>query len=94
MDNCDPDPNKSYTKKYQKHEPISFSYYIKCFIDGVNKPILRKYTKTKPEDADAMDVFISWLEEDVKDIANIKPKEMIFTEENKEQFNVGYVGKL
>ena len=87
MDNCDPDPNKSYTKKYQKHEPISFSYYIKCFIDGVNKPILRKYTKTKPEDADAMDVFISWLEEDVKDIANIEPKEMIFTEENKEQFN-------
>ena len=57
MDNCDPDPNKSYTKKYQKHEPTSFSYYIKCFIDGVYKPILRKYTKTKPEDADAMDVF-------------------------------------
>ena len=25
MDNCDPDPNKSYTKKYQKHDPISFS---------------------------------------------------------------------
>ena len=87
MDNCDPDPNKSYTKKYQKHEPISFSYYIKCFIDGVYKPILRKYTKTKPEDKDAMDVFISWLEEDVKDIANIEPKEIIFTEKNKEQFN-------
>ena len=87
MDNCDPDPKKSYTKKYQKHEPISFSCYIKCFIDGVYKPILRKYTKTKPEDADAMDVFISWLEEDVKDIANIEPKEMIFTEEDREQFN-------
>ena len=87
MDNCDPDPNKSYTKKYQKHEPISFSYYIKCFIDGVYKPILRKYTKTKPEDADAMDVFISWLEEDVKAIANIEPKEMIFTEEDRKQFN-------
>ena len=87
MDNCDPDPNKSYTKKYQKHEPISFSYYIKCFIDGVYKPILRKYTKTKPEDADAMDVFISWLEEDVKAIANIEPKKMIFTEEDREQFN-------
>ena len=87
MDNCDPDPNKSYTKKYQKHEPTSFSYYIKCFIDGVYKPILRKYTKTKTEDADAMDVFISWLEEDVKAIANIEPKEMIFTEEDMEQFN-------
>ena len=82
MDNCDPDPNKSYTKKYQKHEPISFAYYIKCFIDGVYKPILRKCTGK-----DAMDVFINCLEEDVKAIANIEPKEMIFTEEDKKQFN-------
>ena len=87
MDNCDPDPNKSYTKKYQKHEPISFSYYINSSIDGVYKPILRKYTKTKPEDADAMDVFIKWLEEDVKAIANIEEKEIIFTEEDRKQFN-------
>ena len=87
MDNCNPDPNKSYTKKYQKHEPISFSYYINSSIVGVFKPVLRKYTKTKPEDADAMDVFIKWLEEDVKAIANIKPKQMIFTEEDEKQFN-------
>ena len=87
MDNCDPDPNKSYTKKHQKHEPISFSYYILCSIYGVYKPILRKYTKTKPEDADAMDVFIKWLEEDVKAIANIEKKEIIFTEEDIKQFN-------
>ena len=33
LDNCNPDPNKSYTKKYQKHEPISFSYYIA--VNGV-----------------------------------------------------------
>ena len=96
MDNCDPNPNKSYTKKYQKHEPISFSYYIKCFDDSICKQIfndntkrkqLRSYTKTKPEDADAVDVFISWLEEDVKAIANIEPKEMIFTEKDREEFN-------
>ena len=87
MHNCDPDPNKSYTKKYQKHEPISFSYYINSSIKGVYEPVLRKYTKTKPEDADAMDVFIKWLEEDVKAIANIEEKEMIFTEEDREQFN-------
>ena len=87
MDNCDPDPNKSYTKKYQKHEPISFSYYINFSIDEVYKPVLRKYTKTKPEDADAIDVFIKWLEEDVKAIANIEEKEMIFTEEDRKQFN-------
>ena len=82
MDNCDPDPNKSYTKKYQKHEPISFTYYIKCFDDSVSEPILRTYTGK-----DAMDVFINWLEEDVKAIANIEPKKMIFTEEDKKQFN-------
>ena len=82
MDNCDPDPSKSYTKKYQKHEPISFSYYIKCFKDSVSEPILRTYTGK-----DAMDIFISWLEKDVKDIANIKPKEMIFTEKDREEFN-------
>ena len=85
--NCDPNPNKSYTKKYQKHEPVSFSYYIKCFDNSVCEPILRTYTKATPEGEDAMDVFIKWLEEDVKAIANIKPKKMIFTEENKEQFN-------
>ena len=87
MDNSDPDPNKSYTKKYQKHEPTSFSYYINSSIDGVYKPVLRKYTKTKPEDTDAMDVFIKWLEEDVKAIANIEEKKMIFTKEDREQFN-------
>ena len=78
MENCDPDPNKSYTKKYQKLEPISFSYYILCSIDGVFKPVLRKYTKTKPIGANAIDVFIKWLEEDVKAISNIEEKEMIF----------------
>ena len=87
MHNCDPNRNKSYTKKYQKHEPISFSYYIKCFDNSVCAPILRTYTKEKPEDKDAMDVFIQWLEEDVKAIANIKPVKMIFTEEDEKQFN-------
>ena len=87
IDGCDPDPNKSYTKKYQKHEPISFNYYIKSFNESVYESRIRGYTKTKPEDADAMDVFIKWLEEDVKDIANIEPKEIIFTEEDEKQFN-------
>ena len=95
MDNCDPDPNKSYTKKYQKHEPISFSYYIKCFNDSLCKEIfndntkrkqLKTYIKTKPEDPDAIDVFIKWLEEDVKYIANITQKKMILTKEEEKQF--------
>ena len=93
MHNCESNPNKSYTKKYQKHEPVSFSYYIKCFDNNVRKPIFRTYTRERPEDEDAMDVFIKWLEDDVKVIANIKPKKMIFTEEDKNNLiKVKYVG--
>ena len=97
LDNCDPDPNRSYTKKYQKHEPISFCYYIECFNNTLCKEIfnddtkrkqLKSYIKTKPEDPDAIDVFIKWLEDDVKFLANIKKKKMVFTKENKRQFNM------
>ena len=97
LDNCDPDPNHSYTKKYQKHEPISFCYYIKCFNDTLCKEIfnddtkrkqLKSYIKTKPEDPDVIDVFIKWLEDDVKFLANIELKKMIFTKEDEKQFNI------
>ena len=84
---CDPDPNKSYTKKYQKHEPVSFIYYIKSFNESVYKSGKRTYIMETPEGENAMDVFIKWLEDDVKAIANIKPKKMIFTEEDEKQFN-------
>ena len=87
LDNCDPDPNKSYTKKYQKHEPSGISYYIKSLHESVFKSVKRTYTRTKKEDPNAEDVFIKWLEEDVKTIANIKGKEMIFTEEDIKHFN-------
>ena len=87
INTCEPNPNKSYTKKCQHHEPSSFSYYIKSFDESVFKSIKRIYTKTKEEDEEVVDVYIRWLEEDVKAIANIKPKEMIFTEEDEKQFN-------
>ena len=83
MDSCDPDPNKSYTKKYQKHKPSGFSYYIKSLYEDVKKSEKRTYIKTKEEEPDAEDVFVKWLEEDVKEIANITPKKIIFTEEEK-----------
>ena len=87
MDNCDPDPNKSYTKKYQKHKPLGFSYYIKSLHEDVFKSVKRTYTRTKEEDPNAEDVFVEWLQEDVKEIANIKPKKMVFTKEDEKQFN-------
>ena len=87
MDSCDPNPNHSYTKKYQKHKPSGFSYYIKSLYEDVKKSEKRTYIKTKKEEPDAEDVFVKWLEEDVKKIANIKPKEMVITEEEQEQFD-------
>ena len=82
MQNCDPNPQNSYTKKYQKHEPISFSYYIKSFDDNVYESKLRKYTGE-----DAMEKFVEWIEEDVKDIANISDVEMIISSDELKQFD-------
>ena len=77
----EPDPEKSYTKKYQKLELISFSYYIKCFDDTVYKPVLRTYTGR-----DAEQKFVEMLEEDIKIIANIPEVDMIFGKEETERF--------
>ena len=30
-----PNPDKSYTKQYQKHIPSGFCYHIKCFDDAL-----------------------------------------------------------
>ena len=44
VQSCKPNPESSYTKQYQKHEPSSFCYYIKCFNDEVYEPKLVSYT--------------------------------------------------
>ena len=65
---CDLNPKSSYTKQYQKHEPISFYHYIKCFNSKVYLPIKeRSYTGKNAEQ-----VFLKYLEEDIKMIANIR----------------------
>ena len=87
LETCKPDPNKSYTHKYNKHEPVSFVYYIKSFNESVYKSKLRSYVKENEEDPDTIDVFINWLEEDVKIISELGNKEMIITPEEQEQFN-------
>ena len=79
---CEPSPEISSTNKTQMHEPISFSYYIKCFDDSVWNLEPRTYTGE-----DAMQKFIEWLEEDVKNIANIPSKKMIFGKKEEIDFN-------
>ena len=98
LDTCEPDPNKSYTHKYQKHEPLSFVYYFKSFNESVYKSTLRKYVKENEEDPDPIDVFINWLEEDVKIISGLGNEKMKITPEEEEQFkqasNCWICGKL
>ena len=38
------DDGKSYTNKFQKHEPSTFCYYMKLFDDDVYPPVIRPYT--------------------------------------------------
>ena len=80
---CDLNPESSYTKQYQKHEPISFYYYIKCFDNKIYLPIKeRSYTGQNAEQ-----VFLKYLEEDIKMIANIPKRCIIFKDKEREQFN-------
>ena len=87
LNTCEPDPNKSYTKKYQKHKPVSFVYYIKSFNENVYKSTKRTYIKEKKEDPNPADVFLNWLEEDVKIISELGKEKMVITKEEEEQFN-------
>ena len=79
IQSCDPNPESSYTKPYQKQEPSSFCYYIKCFDDEVYEPKLVSYTGEN-----AAQKFVEMLEEDIKIITNI-PKKMIFGKKEKER---------
>ena len=57
VNSCQPNPNKSYTQSYQKHDPSGYPLYLKG-LDGMDvnfKPIV--YTK-KAEDEDISKRFI------------------------------------
>ena len=57
INSCQPNPDKSYTQSYQKHEPSGYCLFLKG-LDGLKdkyKPIV--YTK-KTEDEDISKTFI------------------------------------
>ena len=81
IQSCDPDDKESYTKQYQKHEPSSFCYYIKCFDDKVYKPKIVSYTGE-----DNAQKFVEMLAEDIREITSIPQKEMIFNEQEQKQY--------
>ena len=85
IQSCDPDDKSSYTKQYQKQEPSSICYYIKCFDYEIYEPKLVSYTGE-----DAAQKFVEMEicgEEDIKIITNIPEKKMIFGKEEKERFD-------
>ena len=82
LQSCDPNPKHSYTKQYQKHEPSSFCYYIKCFDDEVYKPKLVSFMGE-----DAAQKFVKMLEENIREITSIPEKKMMFGQKEKERFN-------
>ena len=88
IDTCQPDPNTSYTNKYQKHVPSSFCYYIKCFDDNLYSQAPVMFT-AENEDDDVAQIFIDTLIENIKDIyKRFKfPKQMIFRRKDKELYD-------
>ncbi|CAH3173562.1 unnamed protein product [Porites lobata] len=88
MHNCSPNPEDSYTYKYQKHEPSGFCLYIKGIVPNITiKPIT--YTKTNSDD-NVAEIFVNKLAEVTKSIYNDfyrKPKPLRLTKEEQISFN-------
>ncbi|XP_072048278.1 uncharacterized protein [Amphiura filiformis] len=82
-----PDPNGSYTQKYQKHDPSGFCYYIKCFDDSLYRQDPVVYTK-RSEDEDVAQIFVERLEEDIRRIyRRFKfPQNMVFDQRERAIF--------
>ena len=85
IDTCKPNPKDSYTEKIQKHEPVSFCYYITYMNDFYKKPVLYK-GKNAPAK------FIEMITEEMKNIynnhlASRQHKPMIITNIEEDQFN-------
>ena len=81
IQSCKPNPGGSYTEKFQKHKPISFSYYIKCFDDNVFSREPRTYTGL-----DASQKFVESLEKDVIEIAYIPKVGKIYNKGDLERY--------
>ncbi|XP_065667920.1 uncharacterized protein LOC136088173 [Hydra vulgaris] len=85
---CEPNPNESYTKQYQKHIPSSFCYYIKCFDESFYQSNPVSFTASNETD-DVAQIFVDRLQEDILKICNsIKfKKNIVYTHENKKDFD-------
>ena len=67
LSTCQPNPDKSYTKQFQKHIPSAFCYHIKCFDDTLYSQEPITFVKEYDDDDDAQ-IFIDTLENNIKEI--------------------------
>ena len=88
VNSCQPNPDKSFTQGYQKHEPSGYCLYIKA-LGGLNtnfKPIV--HTKKTPDE----DISKSFIKHVTKLTLQIyqnyykNPKTMIFNSKDQEDF--------
>ena len=84
LSTCQPNPDKSYTKQYQKHIPSGFCYHIKCFDDTIYSQEPVTFVKEFNDD-DITQIFIDKLDKNIKDIyKKFKfPKSIIMTMHDK-----------
>ena len=94
INTCQPNPDVSYTNKYQQRTPISFCIFVKCFDSDIYPSSMETYT-AKSENDDVGKRFVNKLEDIVKEIYKVvkerksrfKLKEnMIYTNEDKMSF--------
>ena len=96
MNSCQPDPNKSYTQGYQKHEPSGYCLYLKA-LDGMEvnfKPIVYK---KKTEDEDISKSFIKHaikLTHQIYQKYYKNPKPMIFNPKDKRDFQSAKISHI
>ena len=82
INTCQPNPEVSYTKQYQKHVPFGFCYHIKSLYEEVYKSKTVTYTGK-----DAAQKFVNILREDIEVIAILPDKKMEeLTQEQQDQY--------
>ena len=67
LSTCQPNPDNSYTKQYQKYIPSGFCYNIECFDDTLYSQDPVTFAKEFNDD-DVAQIFIGTLEKNIKDI--------------------------
>ena len=84
LSTCQPNPDKRYTKVYQKHILSGFCYHIKCFEDTLYSQEPVTFVKEYNDD-NVTQILIDTLESNIKDIyKKFKfPKSMIMTMHDK-----------